>query len=212
MGSPVNNKGSVPNIPTRSLKDIEVSGKILEYIPQESAEHYRVAPIGVKDGVLEVGALDINNLEARDALNFISSRIGMPYKLFLISENDFGVMLDKYKGLSGEVTKALSELESELSTSIPQEIKGEDIKELAEAKIVEDAPVTKIVATILSYASDGKSSDIHIEPTHDNVRVRFRVDGQLNTSLTLPAKVHSAVVARIKILSNMRLDEKRKPQ
>src|SRR3989338_1996680 len=136
----------------------------------------------------------------------------MPYKLFLISENDFGVMLDKYKGLSGEVTKALSELESELSTSIPQEIKGEDIKELAEAKIVEDAPVTKIVATILSYASDGKSSHIHNEPTAENVRVRFRVDGVLNTSLILPLKVQSAVVARIKILSNMRLDEKRKPQ
>ena len=212
MTSPTKSKVSATNVPTRSLQDVEVTGKMLEYIPQESAEHYRIVPIGVKDGVLEVGTLDINNLEARDALNFISSRIGMPYKLFLISENDFGVMLDKYKGLSGEVTKALSELESELSTSIPQEIKGEDIKELAEAKIVEDAPVTKIVATILSYASDGKSSDIHIEPTAENVRVRFRVDGVLNTSLILPLKVQSAVVARIKILSNMRLDEKRKPQ
>src|SRR3990167_3488525 len=158
MASPVNAKGSVPNIPTRSLKDIEVSGKILEYIPQESAEHYRVAPIGVKDGVLEVGALDPNDLEARDALNFISSRIGMPYKLFLISENDFALVLEKYKGLSGEVTKALSELESELSVTIPQEIKSEDGKESSETQIVEDAPVTKIVATILSYASDGKAS------------------------------------------------------
>ena len=212
MASPVNAKGSVPNIPTRSLKDIEVSGKILEYIPQESAEHYRVAPIGVKDGVLEVGALDPNDLEARDALNFISSRIGMPYKLFLISENDFGLMLEKYKGLSGEVTKALSELESELLTSAPLEAKGGEAKKLSEANIVEDAPVTKIVATILSYASEGKASDIHIEPISESVRVRFRVDGVLNTSLVLPLKVHSAVVARIKILSNMRLDEKRKPQ
>src|SRR3990167_9845697 len=81
-----------------------------------------------------------------------------------------------------------------------------------EAVIVEDAPVTKIVATILSYASEGRASDIHIEPMHDNIRVRFRVDGVLNTSLTLPVKVHSAMVARIKILCNMRLDEKRKPQ
>ena len=201
-----------PNIPTRSLKDVEVPGKILEYISQESAEHYRVVPIGIKDGVLEVGTTDPNDLEARDALNFISSRIGMPYKLFLISENDFGVMLEKYKGLSGEVTKALSELESELSTSILQEAKGEKTKEPSEARIVEDAPVTKIVATVLSYASEGNASDIHIEPTNDNVKVRFRVDGVLNTSLILPLKVHSAVVARIKILSNMRLDEKRKPQ
>jgi len=82
-------------------------------------------PIGVKDGVLEVGATNPNDLEARDALNFISSRIGMPYKLFLISENDFGLLLEKYKGFSGEVTKALSELESELSTATPLESKGE---------------------------------------------------------------------------------------
>lgn len=212
MASPTKRPGSGPDVPTRSLKDVDVSGKILEYIPQESAEHYRVVPIGVRDGVLEVGAIDPNNIETRDALNFISSRIGMPYKLFLISENDFGVMLDQYKGLSGEVTKALSELESELSANTPQEIKSEEKREPLEAKIVEDAPVTKIVATVLSYASEGNTSDVHIEPTNENVRVRFRVDGILNTSLILPLKVHSAVVARIKILSNMRLDEKRKPQ
>ncbi|MEX2013637.1 MAG: GspE/PulE family protein [Parcubacteria group bacterium] len=216
MASPVNAKGSVPNIPTRSLKDVEISGQILEYISQDSAEHYKVVPIGVKDGVLEVGATDPNDLEARDALNFISSRIGLPYKLFLISEKDFALMLEKYKGLSGEVTKALSELESELVSTAPLEIQGEakgEKKELSEAKmIVEDAPVTKIVATILSYAAEGKASDIHIEPTQEHVQVRFRVDGTLNVKLILPLKVHSAVVARIKILSNMRLDEKRKPQ
>jgi type IV pilus assembly protein PilB len=215
MKSSANTKGSAPSVPIKNLKDIKVTGNILEYIPQESAEHYKVVPIGVKDGVLEVGAIDPNDLEARDALNFISSRIGMPYKLFLISESDFDAMLEKYKGLSGEVTKALSELESELSgtaISKPQKGEVEELKVSLEAKIVEDAPVIKIVATILGYASEGKASDIHIEPTHDNVRVRFRVDGELNTSLTLPVKVHSAVVARIKIMSNMRLDEKRKPQ
>src|SRR3989339_850595 len=215
MVNPVKSKGLISDIPTRSLKDIEISGKVLEYIPQESVEHYRVVPIGVRDGILEVGATNPNDLEARDALNFISSRIGMPYKLFLISENDFTLILERYKGLSGEVTKALSELESELSAAVPPETKGgkkEDKQESPDARIVEDAPVTKIVATILNYASEGRASDIHIEPTHENVRVRFRVDGVLNTSLILPLKVHSAVVARIKILSNMRLDEKRKPQ
>lgn len=213
MPSPANDQGPLPEIETRSLKNEDISTKLLEYIPQESAEHYKVVPIGVADGVLEVGATNPNDLEARDALNFISSRIGMPYKLFLINENDFSLVLEKYKGLSGEVTKALSELESELSANpIPQEMRPDEVKELSDAKIVEDAPVTKIVATILSYAAEGRASDIHIEPTYENIRVRFRVDGVLNTSLVLPLKVHPAVVARIKILSNMRLDEKRKPQ
>jgi len=205
-------KGDTMDIPTRSLKDVSITAKMLEYVPQESAEHYKIVPIGVSDGVLEVGVVDPDNLESRDALNFISSRVGMPYKLFLITGEDFTATLEKYKGISGEVTKALSELESELSTQVTLEEKKQETKIVTEAKIVEDAPVTKIVATILSYAADGNASDIHIEPTRDNIRVRFRVDGVLNTLLTLPIKVHSAVVARIKILSNMRLDEKRKPQ
>jgi len=212
--SPAKRNVTTPEIPTKDLKGIEIPGEILKFIPQESAEHYRIVPVTIRDGVLEVGAVDPNDLEARDALNFISSKIGMPYKLFLISQEDFDFILKKYEGLSGEVTKALSELESEITETSAKTIKKEDTKKNLEeeSKIVEDAPVTKIVATILSYASEGKASDIHIEPTRESLRVRFRVDGELITSLVLPVKVHSAVVARIKILSNMRLDEKRKPQ
>ncbi len=208
-------KGTALDIPTRSVKNnVSIPKKVLDYIPFESAEHYRIAPIGVADGVLEVGLVNPDDMEARDALNFISSKIGMPYKIFLIGEADLNFVLEMYKGISGEVTKALSELDTELSQNISEaaETNKENTKNTLEAKIVEDAPVTKIVATILSYASEGNASDIHIEPQHDNIRVRFRIDGYLNTSLVLPIKVHSAVVARIKILCNMRLDEKRKPQ
>lgn len=198
-----------PGIPERDLKELEIPGRVLEFIPQDAAEHYRVVPIALNDGVLEVGAVDPYDLDVRDALTFISARAGVPYKLFLISEKDFKKVLKMYEGFSGEVTKALSELET---ASVPEAAEGNKNQKEESAKIVEDAPVTKVVATILSYASEGLASDIHIEPTHDNVRVRFRIDGDLNTSLVLPLKVHAAVVARIKILSNMRLDEKRKPQ
>jgi len=232
----LSSKGEFLDIPTRSLKNKEIPGKILEYIPEESAIHYRFVPIGIRDEVLEVGVVDPDNIEARDALNFISSKINMPFKIFLISEQDFESVLSSYKGLSGEVTKALSELETELkdkkegveeseeggespeeeeNSAAANEIDASEVtyvKGKGETKIIEDAPVTKIVATVLRYATDGNASDIHIERMRDNVRVRFRVDGIMNTSLVLPAKIHSAVVARIKILSNMRLDEKRKPQ
>jgi type II secretory ATPase GspE/PulE/Tfp pilus assembly ATPase PilB-like protein len=80
------------------------------------------------------------------------------------------------------------------------------------ARVVEEAPVAKITAVILRHATEGGASDVHIEHTGENVRVRFRVDGELFTSLVLPANVHSSVVARIKILANLKLDEKRKPQ
>jgi type IV pilus assembly protein PilB len=204
-------KGEYLGVPFASIKDQKIPFEVLKYIPEESATHYQFVPIAIKDNVLEVGVVDPDDIEARDALNFISSKINMPFKIFLISETDFKDAIGLYKGLSGEVTQALSELETDIA-DIDGE--GEDVSRAkkGDTTIIEDAPVTKIVATILRYAVEGNGSDIHIERMSDKVRVRFRVDGELHTSLVLPIKVHDAVVARIKILSNMKLDEKRKPQ
>ncbi len=210
----LDSKGQYYNIPTRSLGGQQIAFSVLKNISEDSARHYGFVPIGVREGLLEVGIVDPENIEARDALNFIASKLNMPFKIFLITLSDFERVLEDYKGLSGEVTKALSELETELSDEVDgvETIAQNEDGEQIDAKIVEDAPVTKIVATILRYATEGEASDIHIEPMRDKIRVRFRVDGVLNTSLILPPTVHSAVVARIKILSNMKLDEKRKPQ
>ncbi len=206
-------KAETTNIPARSLAGVDVPFSVLKLIPEESATHYRFAPIAVKDGVLEVGVLDPENIEARDALNFIASKVGMPYKIFLITQADFDTVIKAYKGISGEMTKSLGELDTEIAADIGKvpDVTN-DSAERVETKIIEDAPVTKIVATILRYATEGNASDVHIEHMRDKVRVRFRVDGILNTSLVLPTNVHAAIVARIKILSQMKLDEKRKPQ
>lgn len=212
-------KGEYFDIPTMKVDKSEISRKVLELVPEESSIHYRFLPIRLSDGVLQVGIVDPDNIEARDALNFIVAKANIPFKLFLISQEDFDKAITAYKGLSGEVDKALTELETELKLEENKNKKkdknGKEISDSnneEEENITEDAPVTKIVATILRYATDGNASDIHIEPNQDSIKIRFRVDGVLNTSLVLPIKVHSAVVARIKILSNMRLDEKRKPQ
>ncbi len=172
-------------------------------------------PLAIKDNVLEIGMVDPDNIESRDALTFILSKLNMPYKIYVILEKDFKKVAESYKGLSGEVSRALTEIDTNIDDDLDAvEILKSDSSSFGkiETKIIEDAPVTKIVATILRYATDGNASDVHIEHMKDKVRVRFRVDGILNTSLVLPTEVHSAVVARIKILSNMKLDEKRKPQ
>lgn len=213
-------RGEFLNIPVRSLVGVNVPFEILEYIPEESALHYHFAPIGMVDGTLEVGVVDPDNMEARDALSFLATKKNIPYNIFLITIDDFNKVIDMYKGLTGEVTKALSELETELSVDTLN-VKNKGAKpgqpaktpdEKGEALIIEDAPVVKIVATIVRYAVEGEASDVHIEHMRDKIRVRFRVDGILNTSLVLPPQIHSAVVSRIKVLSNMKLDEKRKPQ
>ena len=200
-------------IPTRSLGPEEKIGEAaLAYIPEESARHYRFVPLTVKDGALEVGIIDPDNIEAMDALQFISSKIGVPYKLFLITQADFDRIIEEYGNISGEVGEALTEFEGAADAETPLDKKRQEREEAAAATIKADAPVTKIVATILRYAVEGGASDIHIEPTPEKTRVRFRMDGDLHTSLELPAKVHQSVVARIKVLAQLRLDERRKPQ
>ncbi len=218
-------KGEYFGVPTRDVGDKPIPFDILRYIPEESARYYRFAPLGIVDGVLEIGVTDPDNLEARDALTFISAKVGMPYKLYLISDTDFDKLLTQYKGLSGEVGKALNELETELTDDDQQGGDGdankkgkhttlleEEIAETESEAITLDAPITKIVATVLRHAFEQRASDIHIEPLADQTRVRFRIDGVLSTNIKLPPQVHSQVVARIKVLANVRLDEKRKPQ
>lgn len=221
-------KGEHWEVPTRALGERTIPFETLEYIPEESARHYQVVPIALVDGALEVGVVDPDNIEALDALNFISAKKGLPFKVFLISENDYKRVLSMYEGLSGEVGKALSELggpqvgEEEKTSSLDLSSDGgsDDLDETvqqaskkgADPDLKEAAPVTKIVATILRSAVEGRASDIHVEPQREKVRVRFRVDGVLHQSIVLPMKVQRAVVARIKILAGIKLDERRKPQ
>ena len=200
-------------VPEANIGGQKIDPAVLSYIPEESVLQYKIAPIGLENGVLNVGVVDPANTQAMDAIQFISSKNGVPYKIFILSESDFEFILDGYKGMSGEVDSALSDLDSEL-TKADEEIlkKNTESTEIDRKKIVEEAPIIKVVAVILRHAVEGRASDIHIENTGEKVKVRFRVDGELHTSLTLPTKVYSGVVARIKILAKLRLDEKRKPQ
>jgi len=107
-------KGEYLAVPTKSLEGVDIPTSALDLIPEESARHYKLIPIDVDQGVLYVGMVDPDDISARDALNFIASKLNMPFKLFLVSEPDFEKAIALYKGLSGEVNKALSELEVEL--------------------------------------------------------------------------------------------------
>ncbi len=209
--------------PVRALGDLKVPYEVLKYIPEESAEHYRMGPIAVADGVLEVGMVDPDNIQGIDALNFISRATGVPYKTFAISQQDFEKILSMYRGLRGEVDRAVSDLQTEQhanplpksdSDTVAVDLEDPTISKSVGEKenIQEDAPAIKIVSTILRYAIDGQASDVHIEPLPTGVRVRYRVDGELHTSVVLPPQTHRAIVARIKVLSSIRLDERRKPQ
>ena len=209
-------KGEAGEMPVRTITKDQISFEILKQIPEEAARHYKFVPIEIKDGVLEVGMVNPDDVEAREALQFIVSKLNLPFKIYLITEKDLETALDAYKGIHGEVGKVLGELESALAEA---EVESSKNKEQApedflktEVKFIEEAPITKMVAVILKHAISGNASDIHIEPVEGRVKVRFRVDGILYTSLILPSSVHDAIVSRIKILTNLKIDEKRKPQ
>ncbi len=214
-------------VETRSLGETKVPYETLRYVPEESAAHYKLVPLAIQDGVLEVGTLNPDDFEAIDALNFITRTSGIPYKIFRITEDDFNKVLAMYRGLGGEVARAVTELQSEEKKDAPKTKSDEsapiDLEDPTIGKksqliagggmrIQEDAPTIKIVSTILRYAVDGKASDVHIEPQSNGVRVRYRVDGDLHTSVVLPLNTHRALVARVKVLASIRLDEQRKPQ
>lgn len=209
-------KGTIYNIPIKKIDSSLVIPSVLKIIPSETAKTYHFIPIGIVNNVLEIGITDPENLQAIDVLTFITAKIDKPFKLFLISNSTYNKLIERYDALGTEVDMALSELDQEIANAggdPKSKIKKEDpLAPKQEEKITEDAPVIKIVAVILRHAVDGNASDIHIEHAGDRIRVRFRVDGVLHNSLTLPVSVYNGVVARIKILSKLRLDEKRKPQ
>jgi len=210
-------KGSIYNIPIKKVDPSLVTSAILKIIPVETTRTYHFVPIGIINNILEIGIIDPENVQAIDVLTFIAAKLDKPFKLFLISTSVYNKLLEKYDALGDEVNVALSEIDQEIADVLTDKSKDknknqklDDSKE--EEKIIEDAPIIKIVAVILRHAVEGNASDIHIEHVGNEIKVRFRVDGVLHTSLTLPLAVYNGVIARIKILSKLRLDEKRKPQ
>src|SRR3989344_8416922 len=197
------------NIPTQSINLRSFPYEILKYVPGDAARLYQFVPLDLKDGVLEVGILNPENSKTFDAIGFAAAKLNVPFKVFLLDEATFFSILENYGGVSGEVAKA-SEIAETIEIKSEKELPKEARSE--EEKIVEEAPIIKIVDVIISNAVEGNASDIHIENAGTKVKVRFRVDGILHTTLTLPLNVYAGVIARVKILAKLRLDEKRKPQ
>lgn len=203
----LNARAEFYKIPFRQLRGFRVPLDVLKHIPEESARFYKFVPIDQSEGFIEVGMLNPEDSKAREALNFIANRMHIAFKISIISPADLEGVLKEYRTLGGEVTKAISQFQKEAELKFPSSDKQKK-KEV----FVDEAPITRMVSVILRHAVEGRASDIHIEPVQDTLRVRFRVDGILYTSLTLPKDIHSAIITRIKVLTDMKIDESRVPQ
>ena len=201
-------KSEYSNIPLRDVDPKEVPLEALEVVPQETIQHYKMVPLAKKDNFLEVGMVYPEDLDAQEALKFLSRRGKFSYKVYLITPSTFEKILKQHRTLTQEVGRALERLEEELKVE-----KGGAASTVEEIeKLAEEAPISKVVAVILRYSVEGKASDIHIEPGKEKLKIRFRLLGSLHSSIVLPIRIHPAIVSRIKVLSKLKIDETRIPQ
>jgi len=183
--------------PYIDLKNQTIRKDILFIIPEVTAKAHQTVAFEKNDKELKVATLDISNIELFD---FLAKKTGLEITLHLTSPENIKDILKQYhKGLSAEI---LGEDENGNGNEKPENLKN----------LAQDLPVVRIVDTLLEYAILEKASDIHIEPTDQEVQVRYRIDGILRKVMTLPKSAHAGITARVKILSNLKLDEHRLPQ
>ena len=206
-------KSNLVDIPFKEDINLDKLGSILpdiaNLIPEDSAKHYKMVPLNKDGKTMEIGMVYPKDLKAQEVLRFLSRRGNFSYEVKLITISTFEEILNQY----GELRKGAG---AALGAMGEEEIDAEETREEEEEgnveQMAEEAPIVRVVSVILKEAVEGDASDIHIEPGRDKLEVRYRIDGVLHSSLILPKKIHQAVVARIKILSNLKIEEKRLPQ
>lgn len=202
------------NLPYVDLRNTNISQKVIAIIPEESRMFYKMIPYELTGNNLKVALEDPSNIQALEALEFLGQKANYQIHIYLGSHASIAPSMKGSKNLSVVVGEALDDIQKTEQTEqgLGSNIEAEAKKIAAAAQPGEEAPIIKIVDVILSNAIDAHASDIHIEPSENDVRVRYRVDGILHTSLRLPKNVLSAIVSRIKILSNLKIEEQRLPQ
>lgn len=202
-------------IPYVNLSAARIDSKVLDLLPQDVAEHYMAVPLGEMQNKLVIAMLDPGNLQAVD---FLSNKINRPLKVYAASESGVRRILSQYEhNLEHGITSIL-----DLPTEENNGVEVADRKTEAQAKadatnanvqaIVEDSPVSKALNAILQYAAKNRASDIHIEAQENEIKIRCRVDGVLREVMRLPKSVEAPLISRIKIISNLKIDEHRIPQ
>ena len=189
----------VSGVPYVNLSSTIIDQKVLGLLPEDIAERFMAVPLAEVQNRLAVAMIDANNVQAVD---YLANRIQRPLKVFMASEAGVRHVLDQYKTDLSSVDAA-----AEASQADERDSERSNVK-----TIVQDSPISKALSTILEYAVKTRASDIHIEPLEKALKIRCRVDGVLREIMQLPKSIEPALVSRIKILSNLKIDEHRVPQ
>ena len=189
----------VSGVPYVNLSNSLIDQNVLTLLPEDIAERFMAVPLAEVQNRLAVAMIDANNVQAVD---YLANRIQRPLKVFMASEAGVRHVLDQYRTDLSSVDEAAEVSQEEASRSSENDIKT----------IVQDSPISRALSTILEYAVKSRASDVHIEPLEKALKIRCRVDGVLREIMQLPKSIEPALVSRIKILSNLKIDEHRIPQ
>jgi type IV pilus assembly protein PilB len=189
----------VSGVPYVNLSNSIIDQKVLSLLAEDIAERFMAVPLAEVQNRLAVAMIDANNVQAVD---YLANLIQRPIKVFMASEAGVRHVLDQYRTDLSSVDAA-----AEASQAEANQDSAKDIKTL-----VQDSPISRALSTILEYAVKSRASDVHIEPLEKTLKIRCRVDGVLREIMQLPKSIEPALVSRIKILSNLKIDEHRIPQ
>ena len=201
-------KAEFYKLPYQGPLDGEVDELVLRFLPEEVAKTYKIICFDKEDDILKIALVE-PNLKAMEAVSFLVSGEKRRVQYYLTSNSSWAKIFKQYQRIEEEISSALETRAAE---------EGEDLvavqSETANlsSKDINSAPVSRIVSVIIRHAVEARASDIHIEPYAKESRVRYRVDGILHTSLSLPKSIHNAVISRVKVLAKLKLDETRIPQ
>ena len=194
-------------VPYVNLTTAKVNSEVLKLLPQDIAERYMAVPLGEMQHRLVVAMLDADNVQAVD---FLSNKVGRPLKVYAASEAGIRQVLKQYET---RLDTQMGDVFKQATEAKPAEQEGKEAPESKNIKtIVQDSPISKALSAILEFAARNRASDIHIEPLENELKIRVRVDGVLREIMKLPKDTEAALVSRIKILSNLKIDEHRTPQ
>ena len=200
-------KSRLLGVPYKKVKAEEISEEVLKSVSEEAVRNYKIVPINKTAEMLVVGMLNPDDSNAQDALKFIAKQSRINLGVYLIAPSVWESVLRRYSPYRSEIDAAIKSLKIE-GKEYSQVVR---LEETAGAGS-EDAPIIKIVATTLKEAVWQKASDIHIEPQRNRMRIRFRIDGELQEVSSMPLELHQPIVSRIKVLSSLKIDENRVPQ
>ena len=193
-------------------KNESIPQGVLNLIPEDTARNFDFIAFNKENDTLDIGMVYPDDLKAQEAVKFIAGRLNLKIKISIITLSDLKDILKQYQAFNEEFNKLITEFQKRFSV-----FKAKPVYQLVDLEstagvVAEEAPIIRLFASILKHAVRSRASDIHLESERDKIRVRLRIDGNLSSNLFLPLAIHQAIISRVKIMANLKIDETRLPQ